>query len=275
VEKKRVIGFALLLLVLAGGLGWFLSRPREPMYDGKPLSFWLESYPVGTRTETSVQEADHALQAIGTNAIPMLFEMTSKEDSTLELKLMALLKKQRVVKIAWLPATYWKSLAGYGFAALGADGSKAVPSLIKIYEKSHSIDTKLSIIIDLRVMGPNAKEAVPFLVSIVETDQTPLFRLMALQALGNIHSNPDCAVPTLIKCLDDSTLDSRVMAVQGLGQFGPAARTAVPALVSLIKKENNPLRSACLAALQKIDPEAATNAQASISSGTNAAAVSH
>ena len=106
--KKRIVGVVLALRVIAGGLSWVINRSREPMYEGKPLSYWLECYAPLNRTETSVQEADHAVQAIGTNAIPTLLRMLQKTDSPLKVRLVALLRKQHFVKIQFHPAAYYQ-----------------------------------------------------------------------------------------------------------------------------------------------------------------------
>ena len=42
--KRRRILLAFLLVALIGGLGWLVLRPREPAYQGKRLSVWLEQY---------------------------------------------------------------------------------------------------------------------------------------------------------------------------------------------------------------------------------------
>ena len=41
--RKRVyIALAVLLVTLAGVIAWQVRRLREPVYQGEPLSFWLE-----------------------------------------------------------------------------------------------------------------------------------------------------------------------------------------------------------------------------------------
>ncbi len=42
--KKRGIQLAVLVVALLGGLVWLVLRPREPVYQGQPLSAWLEQY---------------------------------------------------------------------------------------------------------------------------------------------------------------------------------------------------------------------------------------
>ena len=38
------IVLAVVLVILAGLITWQLQREREPVYEGKPLTAWLEQY---------------------------------------------------------------------------------------------------------------------------------------------------------------------------------------------------------------------------------------
>jgi hypothetical protein len=50
--KNRGILLAVLFVALLGGLAWVLSRPAEPVYQGKPLSAWLAEFNGGLETPT-------------------------------------------------------------------------------------------------------------------------------------------------------------------------------------------------------------------------------
>src|SRR5262245_54499934 len=68
--KRRVVIAGLVALV---GAAIIYSRPRhEPEYMGRPLSHWVRRLVAGSGQDTSNAEA--ALRAAGTNAVPFLVE---------------------------------------------------------------------------------------------------------------------------------------------------------------------------------------------------------
>lgn len=73
VKKKRIIFLALLLLLIAG-LAIYLRRPKEPGYQGKTLTKWLQKYEAD-RTESGQAACARAINAIGTNGIPTLLKL--------------------------------------------------------------------------------------------------------------------------------------------------------------------------------------------------------
>ena len=82
--RKRVqVALAFVLVATAGVIVWQGLREREPVYQGKPLSVWLQRYNthgsfIGLRPEPM---ADEAVRQIGTNAIPTLLHMLRAHDS--------------------------------------------------------------------------------------------------------------------------------------------------------------------------------------------------
>jgi HEAT repeat protein len=257
-EKKRAIWLGVMLLVIAGGLSWEIWRTREPMYEGKPLSYWLDCYAPLNRTETSVQQADHALQAIGTNAIPTLLRMLQRKESPLKLRIVALLEKQYIFKIKSPSAFEQIVEAGSGLQALGANAKPAIPGLIQIFQGQASDESRIAAATTLGTIGRPARDAVPILVSSL-TNQNDTTRSSVIGALGRIHSYPELSVPALTQCLivNDPFYWNKTWAAESLGQFGAEARPAISALVDLSKHSDPLVRESFLQALQKIDPKSA------------------
>ncbi|HWD21333.1 MAG TPA: hypothetical protein VHB20_18850 [Verrucomicrobiae bacterium] len=300
-EKKRAIWLGVVLLVIAGGLSWELFCSREPMYDGKPLSFWLECYTAGNRTETSMQQADKALEAIGAKAVPTLISMIQKTDPRWKMKLIRLSRKQHLVKIKHVPAEEQISVAARGFAMIRGNGKEAVPALIRIFRKDVSETSQKAAVEALGDIGPAAKDAVPALTealpkskgqlayAMVDTlgaigpdarnavpllaqslpgskDQMPF---LIVAALGDIHSKPEVAVPALSEHLKVSHFESRLFTLAALRRFGPDAREAVPAIIKMLKEDNQlpqieegHVRHEAFETLKQIDPEAAARTKA-------------
>ena len=165
--KRRILLLALLLCVLGllGALAWVVFRPREPRYEGKPLSQWLEALsplPMATgpvkpanagpnlsmvnsirsavgppsAEALAMTAADKALHHFGSNAIPFLVWMLRAKDSALKLKLVEAAQRQQLVKINFEPASRRNMLACEALGRLGPEAASAVSALVGVYERS-------------------------------------------------------------------------------------------------------------------------------------------
>src|SRR5713226_10021674 len=92
--KKRGLLLAVLFVALAGGLVWVLSRPAESVYQGKPLSAWLNEI---NGWDTN-QAAFVAFREIGTNAIPALLKIIESGDPPFQRMMWVLNRKQSLVR---------------------------------------------------------------------------------------------------------------------------------------------------------------------------------
>ncbi len=262
VRKRGIILFLVLLVALAGWEIFCALPPREPVYEGKPLSYWLKGYDPIEGSEPGRQQTDEAVRQIGTNAIPLLLRMLREQDSPLKLKLLALARRQHVVKINYVEASRRNIQAELTFEQLGPTAAGAVPELIKICEieldqppGQNSIFRERILIEALGSIGPRARTAVPLIVKALEFDSYPVH---PIAALGEIHAKPEIAVPALMKCLKKSVDSSlRLEAAVELGRFGKDAKPAVPMLIELWKETDPALKTAAADALKQIDPETA------------------
>lgn len=160
--KRRIFWFGLALMLLAiAGFGWQFGRTREPKFEGQPLSYWLEGYLNGSAYGPA--EADRAMQAIGTNAIPTLVDLLHVRDSRLKLYLLALLQRQNFVQITNVPAEHLNDKAIRGFEKLRAHPDVVLPALLKCLHDpvadvrvnaAHSLGT-------YGVIGDVARPAIP------------------------------------------------------------------------------------------------------------------
>lgn len=69
--RSKVITFVI-LTVTSASVALLTLRPTEPRYKGKPLSYWTDQYLTESFVNHRHGEAETAIQAIGTNAIPLL-----------------------------------------------------------------------------------------------------------------------------------------------------------------------------------------------------------
>src|SRR5258708_4833537 len=144
--RKRVpILFMIVAIAIVGAIAWWMSVPKEPVYQGERLTTWLQAYALhnltpGNMAATMEREkrTDEAVRFIGTNAIPTLLRLLRAKDSALKLKFIRLAQKQHVVAIHPVPARDWNNMAERAFCQLGHDADSALPALVDIYEQNIS-----------------------------------------------------------------------------------------------------------------------------------------
>ncbi len=234
----------LLLTVLLVAIGLVVSfvggrQGPELVYNGKPLSFWLQAYDAATYQQAfpkgppppTWQEANVAIQGMGTNAIPVLLGLLEQTNSRISAFI-----GEMPVKLPFLRSSYVRLNQNYkaydALNNLGVAGSNAVPGLLAIYARNKSSFIQQAIPALLGSIGRGAEPAVPLLLgAISHTNQT--VRCNAIFALSTIGTQPDKVVPVMIGLLNDPDAAVRVYAVHTLGAYGSDARPAVPALVKL------------------------------------------
>jgi HEAT repeat protein len=273
VRTRKGIAILILLTIVAGGIVIFCSLPpREPAYEGKPLSFWVAQYRTNvwvTPNEELGNQAETAIRHIGTNATPVLLRMLSTTESPLRIQLTSRIPKH------WLASFHVLTVAEYrqqidrhrvaganGFAALGTAATPALPALIALLDHKDERVRYLTVF-TLRCLGPAARDALPFLIARLDDPEFEI-RDDAVMALGTINAEPECVVPILIKFVEKYRGDRDWIlckdAVGSLATFGAQAKPSVPTLVGLLKSDQVNIRSAATNALKKIDPEAAAKA---------------
>src|SRR5260370_12669481 len=106
-NKRRNLTVTLLIAAV-GFVSWLiLSRPDEPVYQGKSLSYWCDHCAANSflSSDQELQEqAGIAIRAIGTNAIPTLLRMLKARDSKFKLGLIQLTRKQHFFDFKWRTA---------------------------------------------------------------------------------------------------------------------------------------------------------------------------
>lgn len=271
-NKRRIIVAILLVAVLAG-LTWEALRPREPVYQGKPLSVWLDKYsksflntegefpaPPSESAKALRVSAETAILQIGTNAIPTLIKMLRAKDSALKSWVLALIKEQSLIHFHPHSDDDYHWMAVFGFVALGQVAEPAVPELINLLSDQDS-NIRMVAASSLGAIGSSAHGAVPALLRRLN-DQNKAVRMSSATALGKIHSDATLVVPALIHELHQLPKSTIVHGevVKSLGEFGVQAKAAVPDITTMLSDPILFNRKAATNALLRIDPEAAAKA---------------
>jgi len=237
-----IVAALVVLLILAAV---FLSTPAEPSYRGRPLTYWLAGYDVGFAPRTdaevpSLSEAEVAIRAIGTNAIPNLLRRLQHHHEGFSYWQFSRKRTFPFFRFARASAISSEFEAIAGFRTLGADAGPAVPLLLEVYNRTSDLRTRSYVLVALANIGPSAEPATPLLLhTLVSTNF--LWRECAAHALGEIHANAPVVVPALIPGLRDPEDKVRAASVEALAEFGTAAKSAMPELLALLR---DPKRSA-------------------------------
>src|SRR4051812_45191211 len=125
VKKRRVLIIAVVIFV-AACVGVVLWPPeKEPEYQGKKLSAWLDVYCSTNATPVLLRdEASAAVRAIGTNGVPWLLRWMRFEHRSWPPELTRFFVRGQNGRGAW--RAY---LAVNGFGILGREANGAVPDL--------------------------------------------------------------------------------------------------------------------------------------------------
>lgn len=243
---------------------------QEPVYQGIPLSSWVDK--VGQIEEYNGAPADAvaAIRAIGSNAVPFLLEWMPHPGAV---KPVEGFPDWSDVNISW-----W---------ALGEQGKSAIPVLARnINQPRHTMDdysvwtesakaisflgpdaiepmlnaaTNLAgqhelweLLHNFQNLGTNGASAVPALIHWAE-DPDYWVRDGVVSALGGIGKRPDLAVSVLLRALaQDTNSMVRRDAAEALGAFANDSAAVLPALTNALKSPDWETRGGALSGLGKI-----------------------
>lgn len=244
------------LAIVLGGAAWLALRgPREPVYQGKSLSAWLDQYwenaiePTNVRkSEASKEQAESAVRHIGTNALPQLLQMLAAEDSKLKLRTMDFLDRYSPIKLRLSRALEKHNHAGAGFGLLGSEAKPAIPGLVKLLQGAdvsqgefpHEVFGALISIGD---------DSIPALRAVL-TNARPDFRASAAIALGRLNPGRE-VVADLIKHLKDEDADVRKCAALAFSFL--ECESALPALIENLQDTKRGFAGSLLLLLALMD----------------------
>jgi hypothetical protein len=272
--RKTIVSLTGLAAAVAGLAFVYFLLPSEPVYQGKPLTRWLEQF--GTNHWSaghggdSDRQAEAALQHIGTNAAPIYLQMMTAKESSLKVKWLTLVQKPWLAPfhipsvVEYRNQVYLRnSLGAFGFVALGEKAKPFVPALIAFAGDEDRIKRRVAVSA-LGQLGPTASAAWPVMVKYLN-DPDETVRALAAMGLGEIHQEPEKSIRILMDFIEQYRTDRNYRftsqdAILSLGKFGPQAKPAIPMLIGLLRDPQEYIRDAATNALKEIDPDAAAKA---------------
>ncbi|WP_160164432.1 HEAT repeat domain-containing protein [Pedosphaera parvula] len=274
--SKRTGILILLCLSILGLLTCLSLSQREPTYQGKGITFWLDQYfevdygniptygnfpTVPTKSPAKQfelkKQARLAIQAIGTNALPALLKMTAATDSALKLKMMGMVSRQHAVNFGLKEDWYYHNLSRTGFQILGPAAGPAIPALTNLLYDAEP-DVRDTALFNLGSIGPQADEAIQTVAKHCVEDEE-FSCLYNLETLVSVQKQPRFFIPLLINKLRKPQTNITIykVAIIALGQYGPDASSAVPEITRFLTNQIPSLASAASNALKQINPAAA------------------
>lgn len=267
-RTKRFVAVVVLAFLVATSVAWLFLHRAEPVYHGKPLTFWAQQY--GSNNWSSrkelAREAELAVRQIGTNAIPFLLDLMQARDSDLKKGLRQHLPRKwhGLLRLDDNSGKV-RRMGAHGLAALGTNAPAAVPALIELARQHPDEDGRYIAVFALRTLGPAAEAAIPFYIQCLTNKDNTICNEAAV-GLALIPHRHETTFPAFLKYLESIEtsagweLDS---AIALLWRFGTNAKPAVPRLLSLLNDSNPNVREAVTNSLLWIDPDAAEKAQVS------------
>ncbi|MDB6056413.1 MAG: domain containing protein [Verrucomicrobiales bacterium] len=152
-RRWKILSMAACGLIAVVAVCFFCLREREPSYNGRTLSEWLQRYDphspwwidgVAVGVDSAAEdEAAKAVRQIGTNALPTLVGWVAAEDGTLRIGCTTAL--QRWHPVQWVQRLLWNASADLkheqavsGFSILGTNASPAIPTLKTLLHSQNS-----------------------------------------------------------------------------------------------------------------------------------------
>jgi len=285
-KKKTLIILAAVLVAVVVVVIW--PEEREPEYQGKKLSEWLEFY---FPDKLGYQEAIAAIQHMGTNALPYLLRAITYQRSpsrkgmiTAVQKMPIAMVRHRLEALAKGTGEHRAFTAQFGFRALGPVARPAVPELTHLLDHTNRT-IRINAIQALGVIGreglpplmtvlankhypsrgtaafwitrsyveaKDSTSSIPFVLECLR-DDAPEVVVAATLAIPKIEA--DLMVPALLVQTANTNRNVREVTIEALGEYRTNARSALPALLSLCNDPDARVRRAATNSLRKIAPE--------------------
>ena len=174
------------------------NRPPDPEHDGHRLSEWLRVL-TDHRPNQNRKEAELAVIAIGTNAMPLLIRELASRDSEAWSLFVGYLNNRNWNRYELMTSERRHSKALVACNILGKDSAKAVSAVSRLLTTSSNFLLQASAARTLGSIGPGAASAVPLLTQTLADSRFELVRHEAAKALGAIGPAATSAIPELTK----------------------------------------------------------------------------
>ncbi len=235
-KTKGIFIFIALVLALGGVI--LLLFPREPHYQGRSLSSWLQQcYDTPLNETQRLSEAQAAVRAIGEKkSVPVLLKLVETKEDPVSTWLLGQREKLRIDFLHWRSAEDWQQLGIAGFEALETNAAPAVAELTELLkDKEHAFVAVRCLV----AIGPPAEPSV----SQALTNQSVQVRYFATQQFAWVTDNDEVYLSKMRECLEDPDGSVRFAAVQGIGLQTQAPDLAITLLLEALRDKQDTVAS--------------------------------
>ena len=241
---KSKVFWIFFLAALGMAIAYWLPASREPSFEGKNLSAWLDD--LSSKDGETHALATEAIHAIGPRAVPFLLAQFAILHPAWKLKTIEWLDQHKWIKFDIERRGDRIESALEILRDMGPTASQEMPRFIRILRKQDFIGAAL-----ISGIGPAAREhpaattAVPILIAKLGMGDPDLRQRVtaALIAIGKK------SVPELISCLSSSNATVRERAASILGRIAQESELTVPVLIKTLLDNDPHVRRAAAEAL--------------------------
>lgn len=267
--------------ILAAGLILISFGPKEPGYNGRSLSSWLDEW--GQSYNDPTNHAAIAIRAIGSNGVPILLANLTNGVSSNDFQFWNVVGK--AIPKEWSPLDRNRSrsvTAAHAINLVGVEAKSAFPTLTNLLTvRGHSLTAAIALagmghegvavllqavtnqdyvlrssaVLALGGVRSDFDKVVPALIEELKHDEISLLRGVAAADLIELHKQPDLVVPAFSEFLASPDASKRAWGATLLKGFGADAKAAIPLLLKARSDEDPDVRKAAEEALVKIAPE--------------------
>jgi HEAT repeat protein len=237
-KSRKVMALTGLVVVFGTVMLIIFQRPRDPVYQGKRLSAYLEAFAsdgiqmndkppfslVGLfQPSAERRRAWDVLPEFGTNALPTLVQWLKAKDTAPERWLVWLGRKQSFIRLRRLTAEERRVAAVTAFSRLGHRAEAAVPSLIPLLRDANFARQA---IFALNWIQPDREQDILALTNAFGVGS--IAEIEAMAALASFQSRAAGAIPSLMIKLEATNSATRAAAAVALARIGASAEEIVP-----------------------------------------------
>jgi RNA polymerase sigma factor (sigma-70 family) len=240
----KVKAFTQLVIVVSSTIGVgvavvsTLSEPADPVYQGKPISQWVNELRVSPPPQRRLEPTNGswaAILSVGSPSLPYLVKNMRLPENQGERRELAELRAKQAnapdaLGEANVDALERRRAAFWALGAIGPFAKPALPDLLKGLTDPDS-GVRWLAAEALANISDSSTEVVRALARTLQ-DSESFVRLQAISTLTQLGTNSVHALPEVIELLDD--LDSGPMAASCLGEMGSAAAPAIDRLLEFI-----------------------------------------
>lgn len=263
-RPSRTVWIAALVVatLLLGALALGLNRSREPQFQGRRISLWLEDYAAQKPGQVS-----QAMREIGTNALPYVVQQLERNDSPWQSGYRRLWPKLPGLLQKIFPSPKPPFEVVHGANAFHFIGTNSLSSAITLLQHQNPMVRQAAAwgICTLRRQSPVANEAIPALTAALSDpdQQVRFYTLLAFKEMGTAASNAVPVITTVLTPTGPASATNtafylRAAAASALGKIGPPAVSAVPSLKTTLQAPNPYLRGQAATAIWRISGEVDT-----------------